>query len=531
MQPATDPATDPGADADLAPDVPTAPGTVEQGQGDGLISGIDVSHHNGDIDYEKVRAAGNQFVFAKATQDNDFIDPMFVTNMARARAAGLAAGGYHFFDYTLDGRDQADHFIDRLELAGALDGALPPVVDVECWAPIGSSIHAVSAARLRDFVARVYERTGRLPIIYTSVFMWKQVVGNAEGFEDLPLWAACWGCEAPPSIAPGWEGWDFWQTGVGRVPGVGRLDANFYSGHADELTALRLRPLSIAGGAPATARHQVTLDLGGRDATHLRTSADGETWTGWTAIRGEPRAAVGRGEGDHTLYVQLRVGDGLTSPVLSDSIALDRTGPELTRPTIGLRLAPLGGESADPLSVPVEASWEAFDLTAGLSDASVTVDCGPGAGTETVVPGAAAPGTATPWTAAVSLRSDARCEVSVMGRDGVGNETAVAAAVEASIVPVAEGGLASAEVTGDQVGIVARRGPDLGRAAVYLDGEAVGLVDLYHPTATAPEIVYVADLAPDTQSTVSIEATGTADPDATGTDVVIDAFVTISAAA
>jgi hypothetical protein len=116
-----------------------------------------------------------------------------------------------------------------------------------------------------------------------------------------------------------------------------------------------------------------------------------------------------------------------------------------------------------------------------------------------------------------------------MGRDGVGNETAVAAAVEAAIVPVAEGGLASAEVTGDQVGIVARRGPDLGRAAVYLDGEAVGLVDLYHPTPTDPELVYVADLTPDTQSTVSIEATGTADPDAAGTDVVIDAFVTISA--
>ncbi|MFI5292732.1 MAG: glycoside hydrolase family 25 protein, partial [Candidatus Limnocylindrales bacterium] len=492
------------------------------------VRGIDVSHHNGDIDYEKVRAAGNEFVFAKATQDNDFIDPMFVINVARARAAGLAAGGYHFFDYTLDGRDQADHFIDRLELAGALDGALPPVVDIECWAPIGSSIHAVSAARLRDFVARVYERTGRLPIIYTSVFMWRQVVGNAEGFEDLPLWAACWGCEAPPSIAPGWDDWHFWQTGVGRVPGVGRLDANFFSGHADELTALRLRPLSIAAGAPATARHQVALDLGGRDATHLRTSADGETWTGWTAIRGEPRAAVGREEGDHTLYVQLRVGNGLTSPVLSDSIALDRTGPEVTRPTIRLRLAPLGGE-ATALSVPVEASWEALDPTAGLSEAAVAIDCGPGDRTRTPVPGAAAPGTATPWATAISLPSDARCDVSVIGRDGVGNETTVTAGpLEAAIVPVADGTLASAEVTGDQVGIVARRGPDLGRAAVYLDGEAIDLVDLYHPTPTAPEIVYVTDLAPGEPNTISIEATGTADPDATGTDVVIDAFVTLS---
>ena len=354
VQPGPSAAPDPAGpadDADIVPDVPISPEASGRGRDLGLLSGIDISHHNGDIDFERVRAAGNAFVFAKATQDTEFVDPMFVTNMMRARQAGLAAGGYHFFDYSLDGRDQADHFIDRLELAGALDGALPPVVDVECWAPIGSSIHAVSAARLRDFVARVYERTGRLPIIYTSVFMWRQVVGNVEGFEHLPLWAACWGCDAPPSIAPGWQAWDFWQTGVGRVPGVGRLDANYFSGDVDDLTALRLRPLSLSAGAPATARHQLAIDLGGRDATHLRTSPDGETWTDWSVIRGEARGTIGRDEGEHTLYVQLRNGEGLVSPVFSDSITLDRTGPEVTPPTIRLRQAPLiGGSDGDPAS-------------------------------------------------------------------------------------------------------------------------------------------------------------------------------------
>ncbi len=122
-------------------------------------TGIDVSHHNGDIDYAKVKDAGHRFVFIKATQDNDFIDPMFPTNMARARAAGLAAGAYHFFDYTLDGRAQADHFLDRVEAADGIDGALPPVVDVECWKPIGASIHAVSTrapARLHRACLRAH---------------------------------------------------------------------------------------------------------------------------------------------------------------------------------------------------------------------------------------------------------------------------------------------------------------------------------------------------------------------------------------
>ena len=136
-----------------------------------------------------------------------------------------------------------------------------------------------------------------------------------------------------------------------------------------------------------------------------------------------------------------------------------------------------------------------------------------------------------PWTAALSVPSGVTCEVSVIGRDGVGNEATVTAAIEAAIVPVADGTLASAEVAGDQVGIVARRGPDLGRAAVHVNGDPIGLLDLYHPTPTGPEIVYVADLASEAPATISIEATGTADPDATGTDVAIDAFVTLSASA
>ena len=51
--------------------------------------------------------------------------------------------GYHVFDYTLDGKAQADHFVDRLEVTGALDGTLPPVVDVECWSYRGTSTHVV----------------------------------------------------------------------------------------------------------------------------------------------------------------------------------------------------------------------------------------------------------------------------------------------------------------------------------------------------------------------------------------------------
>ncbi len=490
-------------------------------QGSGkLISGIDVSHHNGLIDYAKVREAGHRFVFIKATQDNDFIDSLFPTNLARARAAGLAAGAYHFFDYTLDGTVQADHFLDRVEAAGGIDDALPPVVDVECWAPIGASIHAVSTARLRDFVERVYERTGRMPLVYTSVHMWREVVGDAEGFEGLPLWAACWGCEAPPSLAPGWDEWAFWQNGLVRIPDVGRLDGNYFSGTKKELNALKLRPFSIESGAIATSRERVGLDLGGRDATHIRTSPDGETWSEWSRIRSAPTATLPPEEGEHVLFAQFRNGPGLKSPVVSDSIIMDRTPPEMSAPTVSLRTAPIGSGAA---SIPVAVRWDARDAVAGLSDATVLTDCGESSTDRVEVPGTAAPGEMATWDAEAMLFGGAICAVTAISRDGAGNTTRSTLDGVTTIYTAGD----RATVEGDQIGVIARRGPDAGRAAVLLDGEALALVDLYAPEPSGPEVVFVADLPPGSHS-IEIETTGNADPASTGTDVSVDGLIILA---
>ena len=486
-----------------------------------LITGLDVSHHNGDIDYGAVREAGHRFVFMKATQDNDFLDPMFPTNMARARAAGLAVGAYHFFDYTLDGREQADHFLDRVESVGGIDDALPPVVDVECWAPIGASIHAVSSARLRDFVERVYERTGRMPLVYTSVFMWREVVGNAEGFEGLPMWAACWGCDQPISIAPGWDEWVFWQEGLTRIPGVGRLDGNYFVGTNKDLKALKLRPFAIAGGDVATGGGRVELDLGGRDATHIRTSPDGEDWSDWSRIRSTPTATIPKQEGSHEVYAQFRDGPGLKSPVVSDSIVVDATPPEVSATTVGLRTGALGTGQA---SVPLSVRWEARDVTAGLADARVAVSCGQGRSLRSQAPGEAQPGALTAWDAEAFAFPGADCNVTAIAVDGAGNTARAASErVSTTIVPVED--TMSATVSGSEFGVVARRGPDGGRMAVLLDGEGLGLVDLWAESDEGPAVVFVAELPPG-EHTVSVEPTD-------GGDAVlaVDGFATLEPAA
>lgn len=62
----------------------------------GLNVVIDISHHNGKIDFEKVAKAGILGVIQKATEGRDVTDETFVKNRKDALAAGLLFGSFHF---------------------------------------------------------------------------------------------------------------------------------------------------------------------------------------------------------------------------------------------------------------------------------------------------------------------------------------------------------------------------------------------------------------------------------------------------
>ena len=86
-----------------------APHTVP-GFSDYEIVGIDVSAHNGDIDFDRVKAEGIEFVFIKATEGSTFKDKRFVDNVRKARKAGLKVGAYHFFRFDTPGYMQGLNF-------------------------------------------------------------------------------------------------------------------------------------------------------------------------------------------------------------------------------------------------------------------------------------------------------------------------------------------------------------------------------------------------------------------------------------
>lgn len=65
------------------------------------MKGIDVSYHNGDVDWKAVVAAGCEFVIIRLGYGIRHLDPKFVDNVNGARAAGLKIGVY-YYSYALN---------------------------------------------------------------------------------------------------------------------------------------------------------------------------------------------------------------------------------------------------------------------------------------------------------------------------------------------------------------------------------------------------------------------------------------------
>src|SRR4051812_45438591 len=92
------------------------------------IRGIDVSHHQRDIDWAAVKASGISFAYIKATEGADFKDSKFSENWNNSNAAQIVRGAYHFFTFGTSGESQAANFIAAVSSDANM---LPPAIDLE----------------------------------------------------------------------------------------------------------------------------------------------------------------------------------------------------------------------------------------------------------------------------------------------------------------------------------------------------------------------------------------------------------------
>lgn len=176
------------------------------------VLGIDVSHHSGNVDWQRVKDAGYRFAYVKATEGVDNPDAMFASHWQQLQKINLPRGAYHFYVTEDDPEQQARFFISHLQ---ADPGTLPPVVDVEV---LGKNTHGDMSANLLRFLRLVEKELGVKPMIYTSPQFWDKFYQPE--FADYYLWLSEYGVKMP-KVPFGWKNWSFWQYSIDQaVDGV-----------------------------------------------------------------------------------------------------------------------------------------------------------------------------------------------------------------------------------------------------------------------------------------------------------------------
>ncbi|MEU5691315.1 lysozyme [Actinosynnema sp. NPDC020468] len=202
----------------------------------GTTDGVDVSSHQGDVDWQAQWNAGKRFAYVKATEGTSYRNPYFAQQYNGSYRVGLIRGAYHFaLPDKSSGAAQAVHFL----AAGggwSRDGrTLPGALDVE-YNPYGPTCYgldkAAMAAWVKDFGDTYHARTGRWPLVYTSTSWWNQCAGG-DFTATTPLWVARY-ATAVGALPHPWSVHTIWQHS--STP----IDQDRFNGGLDRVRALAL---------------------------------------------------------------------------------------------------------------------------------------------------------------------------------------------------------------------------------------------------------------------------------------------------
>ncbi|HET6358121.1 lysozyme [Streptomyces sp.] len=201
--------------------------------------GVDVSSHQGSVDWPGLWNSGVKWAYVKATEGTYYRNPYFGQQYTGSYNAGLIRGAYHFATPdTATGAAQADYFVNNGG-GWSRDGrTLPGTLDIE-WNPYGAACFGKTQSGMvtwiRDFLSRYKARTGRDAVIYTATSWWTQCTGNYSGFgASNPLWIARYNT-TPGTLPAGWVYQTMWQyTSSGPIVG----DHDKFNGALDRVVAL-----------------------------------------------------------------------------------------------------------------------------------------------------------------------------------------------------------------------------------------------------------------------------------------------------
>ena len=532
------------------------------------LEGIDVSHWQNAINWTAVANAGKKFAIIKASDglvQSDgtlYVDPLYATNHARAKAAGLWTGAYHFARPGANPNDaiiEADHFATVANLGA---GDLMPALDLENSG--GLSVAALQAW-VTSFLNEVTTKIGARPMIYTSPAFWRKYMGDSRALADAgykTLWVAHWGVTSPTIPASNWggHGWTFWQyTSDGSVPGIsGRVDLDRFNG--SDLATQAYSTFKLTASIPTGPVKQgtssaasvailrtnftsdVALDVTGLPAGTTASFDANPVPDGSAALTlTTPSDPAATPVGTYPLTIT-GVAEGITRTTKLNLVIADGIPPTVVAPTTWLP----SGRTLGTTTVPVRVSWSATDWS-GIASYSLQRSVNGGSWTTTL-------GSTTATGADTSIPFSGSAVQRVRATDKYANTSAYVAGTLAKVAVFqqtsstvswsgtwrtaswsgASGGTAryatthnaraTFTFTGSGVAWVAAKGPTRGSASVYVDGRWVRSVNLYAASGLSRAIVFSQNWTTIGTHTVTIVVAGTAGHPR----VDVDAFVQLS---
>ncbi|MGE0664930.1 MAG: GH25 family lysozyme [Sphingomonadales bacterium] len=186
------------------------------------VWGLDVSNHQGIIDWPAVPREKVSFVYIKATEGGDWRDKSFARNWHQARKAGFEVGAYHFFTLCRNALTQARNFIDVVK---PHPGMLPPAVDLEYGGNCGARpSKAKLLAEVRVLIAEWTAFYDTAPVLYVTEEFFRDYVKGSD-LESHPLWVRDIFQEPDKADFPSMVMWQF--ANRARIAGViGPVDLN-----------------------------------------------------------------------------------------------------------------------------------------------------------------------------------------------------------------------------------------------------------------------------------------------------------------
>ena len=177
------------------------------------ILGIDVSHYQGDINWEQVSLMNInddsvQFAYIKATEGLSVKDAEMPKNVDGASKNGIECGVYHYYIPALSAKDQADFFVDE---TFDHNYSIAPALDIEVSGDLNST-------QIRDsvivFLNRVEERIKIRPIIYTYFNFFESHFKSSDLVQKEFFWIAHYAASCPAMNQEQVKVWQFSENGT-----------------------------------------------------------------------------------------------------------------------------------------------------------------------------------------------------------------------------------------------------------------------------------------------------------------------------